>query len=266
MPSRRSTNNRPSGDRPSTRRSARNASTRETQNREAENGEEVWDDIMSMKGGGEGGGFNKMNTAFYLKDGEEIDIVLLDENPFMFWGHVIKCQSNAGKTFYRIEQCQKAEQDYCVMCESDNKAIGKAKKIIAFRVLDSRGNWDKDAGDFDGVPAPKIFTVPLYLAKQFKSLKDDAGSISDKVIKLSKSGNYQANFKYNKSRDGSLRYVDAPKFDGDMPDVLEVYAPMTDDDLMDFIRQFADAPTSNNGNGGGNRSRRNGSNTGSFGD
>lgn len=263
MPSRQDSSHRRSGNRPSTRMSAKNASTREARTRRTEKGEDVWEEIMNMKGKGEQGGFNKMNTTFYLKDAEEIDIVLLDENPYMFWGHVIKCQSTAGKTFYRIEQCQKSEQDYCVMCDSDNKAISKAKKIIAFRLLDSRGSWDKDAGGFDGVPVPKIFTVPLYLAKQFKSLKDDAGTVSDKVIKLSKNGNYQANFKFKKGRDGSLRYVDAPEIKGDLPEVLTVYAPMSDDDLIDFIRQFADAATDSSSRGNG---RRSGGGSGSFGD
>ena len=203
-------------------------------------GEEAWDDIMNMKSGGSDGSFDKMNTSFFLREGEEIDIVVLDESPCMFWGHTIKCQSQAGKTFYRIEQCQKSEQDSCVMCDSQNKAIGAAKKIIGFRVLDSRGSWDRQTKAMDGVPAPKIFMVPLYLAKQLKSLKDDAGTISDKVIKLSKTGNYQANFKYRKNANGSLEYVSAPDYEEDLPDILEVYKPMGDSDLIDFIRQFAE--------------------------
>lgn len=255
---------RKSAETASPRRSADRASTR--QDRSPESGEDVWEDIMNMKGGSGGGdGFDKMNTNFYLKDGEEIDIVLLDENPFMFWGHTIKCQSQAGKTFYRIEQCQKSEQEYCVLCDSDNKAISKPKKIIAFRLLDSRGNWDRDKNDFDGEPSPKIFTVPLYLAKQFKSLKDDAGEVSDKVIKLAKNSNYQANFKYTKQRDGSLNYVDAPEYDADAPEVLEVYAVQTDDELIDFVTQFADAPTAAPKGSKRSSARRSG-NTGSFGD
>jgi len=252
------------------------ANTAPTGNQNARNNsqkvdeDDAWDEIMNMKGKGEGGdgGFNKMNTNFFLKDGEEIDIVVLDENPVIFWGHVIKCESEKGQTFYRTEQCQKSEQDYCVLCESDNPSVSKAKNIIAFRVLDSRGSWDKNLnngkGGLDGVPAPKIFLTPLYLAKQFKSLKDDAGgSISDKVVKLSKNTNYQANFKFKKNADGSLRYVDAPEFDGDLPDTLEVYAPMSDNELMDFVQKFAvsaRASAPSNSRGGGRKSG------GSFGD
>ena len=263
MPSR---DERPSASRASQRPSA-NASQRTRPNQAKDNGDDVWGEIMNMKGKGSGGegGFNKLNTSFWLSNGEEIDIVLLDEQPFMFWGHTIKCRSKEGKTFYRIEACQKSEQDYCVMCESDNKAIGKSKKIIAFRVLDSRGSWDSETKGLDGVPTPKIFTVSIDLAKQIKLLKDDAGTISDKVLKLSKNGTYTINFKFKKNTDGSLRYVNAPDYDGDLPEVLEVYAPMDDDDLMEFIRQFADASDGGN-SGGSNRGSRNGKATGSFGD
>lgn len=252
------------------------------QNSQTDENGDAWDDIMNMKGAGGDGSFDKMNTNFFLKDGEEIDIVVLDENPFIFWGHTVKCQTDKGTTFYRTERCQKCAQDYCVLCESDNTAVGKSKKVIAFRVLDSRGSWDKKLnggnGGMDGEPVPKIFLPPLYLAKQFKALKDDGdGTISDKVIKLSKNTNYVASFKFKKGQGGALHYVDAPIFDGDLPEVLEdVYAPMSDDDLYDFLDRFASAPApqrqQNNqrGNGGGNATGQRGGGSagraGSFGD
>lgn len=230
--------------------------------------DEVWDEIMDMKQGGGGeGGFDKMNTNFFLKDGEEIDIVLMDNVPTVFNGHIIKCQGQRDDgstyTFYRTEQCQKSAQDYCVLCESQNSAVGKAKKVIAFRVLDSRGSWDKTLnngnGGLNGIPTPKIFLVPIYLAKQFKTLRDDAGGeLTDKVIKLSKNGNYQANFKFKKNNDGSLRYLNAPDYDGEIPEILDVYVAMEDDDLIDFVRKFANA-----GNGGGQAPQRGGNSGGS---
>jgi len=145
--------------RASTRRSVQDTSTRtratsrtRTQQPQAANEDEAWDEVMDMKsgGGGDDGSFNKLNTNFWLKNGEEIDVVILDENPTVFWGHVIKCKTDAGRTFYRTEQCQKSEQDFCEMCDmTDNKAVSKAKRIIAFRILDSRGSWDKDLNDGD---------------------------------------------------------------------------------------------------------------------
>ena len=236
--------------------------------------DDVWDEIMEMKQGssGDDGSFNKMNTNFYLSNGEEIDIVLLDNAPTIFNGHVIKCtgtkKDGGTYTFYRTEACQKSNQEYCVLCESDNKAVGKSKKIIAFRVLDSRGSWSKEAnggkGGLDGVATPKIFLVSLELAKQIKLLRDDAGGeLTDKVIKLSKNEKYIANFKFRKNTNGSLSFIDAPEYDGELPEVMDVYAPMEDDDLIDFVRKFSHsdvAPAPARGAGGSARK------VGSFGD
>jgi len=254
-----------------TETSAKSASTRTVaktapRQRETNSGDDVWEEIENMKSG-YGDGFNKMNTNFYLQEGDEIDVVFLDEKPYVFWGHTIKCRSSKGKTFYQTEQCQKAVQDYCVLCDSDNKAISKEKRIIAFRILDSRGTWDTKKGGFDGVPCAKIFLVPLYLAKQLKTLKDDGdGILTDKVVKLKKSSNYQANFKMKKGEGGAMYYVDAPDFDGDVPDVLEVYAPMSDNELIDFINRFADAPSQQPASNTAASARRGGQNIGSFGD
>lgn len=246
---------------------ARTGATAPARQSSKPNTDDVWDDIMNRKSGGsDDGTFNKMNTNFFLQDGEKIDIVLLDNDPILFGGHSIKCKSDAGKTFYRIEQCQKSEQEYCVLCESDNSAVSKAKSIIAFRVLDSRGSWVKDKG-LDGIPAPKIFLTPLYLAKQIKTLLDDAeGELRDKVLQLSKSGNYAINFKLKKHPQGGMDYVTAPEYDGDMPEVLDVYATMSDDDLIDFVRKFADGGGNASKQRGNNNSGRNGSTVGSFGD
>ncbi len=223
-------------------------------------GDDVWDDVMNMKTKGQGGdddGFNKFNTGFYLREGETANIVLMDENPVIFWGHVIKCKSKKGSTYFLTEQCQKSESSGCVMCDSSNPAVGKARKVIAFRILDERGTWvtpqGATQGDWDWVPKPKIFLPATYVAKQFKQLKDEAGgTISDKVIKLSKNGNYLAQLSLEKGAGGGMFYVQAPEYDGEMPDILEVYAIRDDRDLIDFIHTAADASGAqqqNNNNG-----------------
>lgn len=208
-------------------------------------GEDAWDVINNSKQGTDEGGFNKMNTNFYLMDGDEVNVVVLDDNPFVFTGHTIKCRTDAGKTFYTTEQCQKSIQGHCNMCASNNKAISKAKNVVAFRVLDSRGSWDKDAQGWDGEPKPKIFLAPMYLAKQFKALKDDVGGkLSEYVIKLTKNQNYVAQLALERDPNNprALTYIYAPDFDGDLPEVGEVYAAREDDDLIDFIDRFAYEP------------------------
>ena len=59
-----------------------------------------------------------------------------------------------------------------------------------------------------------------------------------------------------------MNFVDAPEFDGELPEILEVYAPLEDDDLIDFVRKFShnEQPQAPARSGGSNRR------AGSFGD
>ena len=246
-------------------------SAQTTESASPSNEEDKWDEISNMKGKGESqDGFTKMNTNFFLRNGEEARIVFLDEAPFFIWGHEIQCRTDQGKQFWSTEQCQKSAQDHCLMCESDSKAISKNAKKIIFRILDERGSYTENG--FDGVPAPKLFKVPLYLAKVIKGLKDDGGTLTDKVVKLKKDTNYTAAFELVKDTvSGAMFYKDAPEYDGELPEVVEVYAARDDDSLTDFVTKFSDAPSTSSaspkqsaGNSAGNSGRRAGSGTGAF--
>ena len=220
------------------------AQTQEEPQLESITGDSAWDSIEEMKGSGGDGKFDKMSTSFFLKEGEKAEVVFIDENPVIFHGHNIKCVSEKGTTFYRTEQCQKSIQDYCVYCDASaqNNAISKANKVIAFRLLDSRGKWDSNKRGLDGNPAPKIFLSPLYFAKQTKALKDEAGEISDKVINISRTGNYTLSYKMNKLDSGGFDYefVDEAIFnDMEMPEILDVYAPLNDAEATEFMDKFS---------------------------
>lgn len=227
--------------------------------------DDPWDTIANMKGGSGGsddGTFTKMNTNFFLRDDEEAEVLFLDEDPVIFMGHTLKGQGEKS-VFYRTEACQKSEQDYCTMCDTRNQNVSKARRVIAFRIMDFRGKWDTQKGGFDGEPSPKIFLVPLYLAKQIKILKDDTGSLIDKVAKLTKSGNYGINFVTVPRKGGGFDYdyIDFEDEFGDMelPEVSEVYAPSEDDYLDDFIDNYcngAPAPSNNSSSRGSSRSGR----------
>ena len=223
---------------------------------------DAWDELDDL-GNGFDDGFNKMNTSFFLSNKEEVDIVLVDESPVLFNGHNLQCISSKGKKFWRTEACQKSHQSYCVACDRKSKSIGNANKVIAFRVLDSRGTYDSQKGDFNWIPAVKIFLAPIYVAKIFKSLKDQAGTISDKVIKLSKDDKYMARFDMINLPAGGMDYnrIDESIFDGlEMPEIEEVYAPMSDEDLNKFIDDFVDFSGENNSqnNQGGGQSQNRG--------
>ena len=222
-----------------------------------------WNQIANMKGGSDEGEFTKMNTNFFLRDNEEAEVLFLDEDPVIFMGHSLKGISDSNTTFYRTEACQKTEQDYCVMCDSRNGNVGKQRRVIGFRLIDFRGKWDSNKGGFDGVPAPKIFLVPLYLAKQIKILKDDTGSLTDKVAKLTKSGNYGVNFVTVTRKGGGFDY-DYIDFDDEfedmsLPEISEVYAPLEDGEIDDFIDRFCSSapatPTRSSGSARGGSSR-----------
>lgn len=228
-----------------------------------QSGADVWDTINDMStGSGGSGGFDKMNTAFFMKNDEQGRIIFIDENPVIFVGHVIKCISDAGKEFYRTEQCQKVNQTYCTLCDATatNKAVSKANRVIAFRVLDERGKWDSSKKGLDGVPTPKIFLAPTDFAKLVKTLKDEAGGkISDKIIKLQKNTKYIPTVSMVPLPSGGFDYEKFPEsiFDGMvLPEILDVYAPMSDQDIIDFIDKFAVKPQQNfnqqNQNNGGN--------------
>ena len=204
--------------------------------------DDAWDEVANANEGGSGdsGEFTKMNTNFFLGKGEkDVEVVFIDPAPSIFTGHTLACETDAGKQFWITEACQKLAGDSCVMCDSKNKNVGGKRKVIAFRLIDSRGAWDREAGELDGIPTPKIFLAPVYLAKQLKSLKDEAGDDFNKVIiKLSKEGkNYVASFKFQKTGK-TMEFVEAPEYVGALPEIMEVYAPREDEELLDFMEKF----------------------------
>lgn len=226
-----------------------------------QSGDDVWDTINEMKtGSGGAGGFDKMNTSFFLRDGEVARVIFIDENPTVFFGHTIKCISDAGKVFYRTEQCQKATQQYCTMCDASatNKAVGKAGRVIGFRLLDERGKWDSNKQALDGIPTPKIFLSPTDTAKLIKNVKDEAGGvISDKIVKMTKNSKYFPTVEMVKLQSGGFDYETFPESifdDMPLPEILDVYAPLSDADIIEFIDKFGVKPQNNNQNqnNGGN--------------
>jgi hypothetical protein len=229
--------------------------------------EDAWDEVANAdeSKGGDSGKFTRMNTNFFLSKGEkDVEIVFLDSAPTIFTGHTLACESSNGKQFWVTEACQKLNADSCLMCSSNNKNVSAKRKLIAFRLIDSRGAWDSDAGELDGEPTPKIFLAPVYLAKQIKGLKDDAGDeFNEIVFKLSKEGkNYVCSFAMRKTGK-SMEFIEAPEFDGELPEVMDIYAPKDDEELLDFMEKFVIGFGSSNGSSTSSRDDSN--RRGSFG-
>lgn len=213
-------------------------------------GEDAWEKVMNAKGGGGGAkeddnGFTKMNTNFYLTDGESTEIIFLEDVPYVFSAHGLKMKSKKGATFYVTEGCQKSAQNHCLMCSSKLSTVGKVRNVVAFIILDGRGSYDKDEQDFDGVPVPKIFMTPLALAKAIKRLRDDVdGDLTDKVIKLSKDSKAYSISIATVKKGSGIEYKKAPKYDGALPNVQELYAPLSDEELERILSYQEDEPVS----------------------
>lgn len=249
--------------------------------------DDVWDEIMnadtSRKGGYDSDGPSKMSLNFWLQSGESTEIAFLDDKPVVFQGHTIKCTSpNTGKPFYRTEACGKAHGEECEWCNQSagNKNISKPKRVLMFRIVDGRGQWDKDANDFDGVPALKFFQTSTELAQQIGVFKNDdnIGGITEVGFVLVKNEKYAITPKMRKDKKTGQLYFDDPiETEDDLVEVEDIYYPMDEQEVLDFIDQFvpayvAPAPNSRHagrGNGGGSfygnnnngNNRRGGSNS-----
>ena len=199
-----------------------------------DNGEDAWEKIANAKTGGksaeDANGFNKMNTNFFIMEDEEADIVFLSENPYIFWGHGLKLFSKkSGKHYYSTEACQKSKQSHCVLCSSPNANVGEARQFVAFPILDSRGSWDSKAKGFDGTPVAKIFLVSIGLAKIIKKFKDEmGGTLTDKVVKLSKNGKNYSFLPRTEKNGKTLTFLDPPEYDGGIPEVEKIYGVSND--------------------------------------
>lgn len=221
---------------PTTKRSAPTAQA----NNPAQSGD-AWEELAGLKSGGQvedENGFTKMNTSFYLKDGEEIEIVLLEDQPYIFMAHTVKMHTKAGKAYFVTEACQKANSNHCEFCSTKAKTVGLARQTVAFEILDPRGTKDAKTDKWSNKPAPKIFLPPLALAKAIKRIRDDVGgSLLDKVLKLSKDSKaYSVQLSMTPGKEkGQMFMKKAPKFDGPRPDVKVIYAPLSDQEAMNII-------------------------------
>jgi hypothetical protein len=214
------------------------------------NADDAWGKVMEMKSASmnslveDENGFNKLNTNYYLLDGEEGLIQFISDIPIIFPGHNIKMFTKAGKPYYITETCQKSNQASCVLCNSKANTIGDARQIIAFSVLDYRGTYRKkdeknpaSKEGWDGVPVPKIFLMPLGLAKSIKKLKDEVGgTLKDKIIKLSKDAkNYTPQVMMDKVDGGLMKYRTATPFTGKSPNINVLYAAQNDEALNRLV-------------------------------
>lgn len=129
---------------------------------------------------------NALLRDFYLKEGEIAIVQYLDDEPYAFEGHSI--QNERGH--WGLKPCQLETQKHCLMCQSDSRPTWQG----AMRVLDYRGNWDKEESGFLwDEPVEKIHFFGIKLAGQLKAYADKKGKpLSSLVIEIQKVGSGKA--------------------------------------------------------------------------
>lgn len=174
---------------------------------------------------------NDSPRDFWLKSGEMAIIQILDDEPYTFDGHSVR--NKQGK--FRFEPCQKAKQKYCLMCRDGLKQGWKA----AFKVLDFRGDWDKDKKKFKwNKPVEKIWVVNMTILGQLATLKERRKrELTELVLEVSRTGKGKNDTAYNfeKAFDPTTEEPMKPvKHKMEFPATSECVSPKEDAELVDI--------------------------------
>lgn len=174
-------------------------------------------------------------SELWLKDGEEVNIQFLDDEPYAFHAHSVK-QPAGSKVPFRLVACQLSKQRHCLLCTSGNKQTWRA----AFRVLDYRGKYDSTSKKFlYDAPQEKMYLVTQTVALQIKKLADkNGGRLSHIVVTVSRtgSGKSDTSYSFQKARDEDENLI--PPVAGAKPTLEapeKVYAPLSDQALEQIV-------------------------------
>lgn len=134
------------------------------------------------------------STSVYdliIKDGESVIIQFLEDAPYCFDAHQVK--DRHGK--WRTLTCQLMTQDHCVLCDADVKQAWKA----AFKVLDYRGEWDKEKKrNKGGKPVEKLWKCSNTVALQIEALINKKGvPLTKQVFEITRTGSGAKDTSYN---------------------------------------------------------------------
>lgn len=208
-------------------------------------GDDAWDLLDkhtgAARGGQDEGGFDRMNTNFYLKEGEEAKVVFLSESPFIFTGHSMERISQAGRKWYETVPCQKSAQGHCCYCQAGYAG----RQFAGFAILDGRGAYDKNQKKcVGGDPVPMIFLMSLGLAKVARGKRDELGGKFDNIVFNLKrvNKNYDLAAKMENKGGGLMQVVRMNgAYQGKVPNVAVVFAPDTDDQAQHIISSSSPA-------------------------
>lgn len=190
-----------------------------------------WADVASKKKENDEREDKPRVNKLIISDGETVTVQFLSNSPFCFNAHQVK--NKYGK--WEVVACQLDSQKHCLMCDAGIKVVWKA----AFKVLDYRGQWDKDKKKYKSGsdPVEKIWFVSNSLALQIRAMmeKIKTGELVDAVFEVTRTGagkndtSYNIAFAFDEVTDKRLKpkeYTEA------YPPLAELCTPPTDGELV----------------------------------
>lgn len=171
----------------------------------------------------------KLLKDFFILDGESAMIQFLHDEPYSLEVHSVR--NSKGK--FDTIPCQLATQSYCLLCQSGKS---KATWRAAFKVLDYRGDWDKENKEFKhDKPIEKKYLMSQTVAIQWRKLaeKKAGGSLSKLVWEITRTGSGPQDTTYTMevARDDEDEKIKPKKFSSETPDIEELCKPLNDAQL-----------------------------------
>lgn len=163
---------------------------------------------------------------FWLKPDESAIIQFLQDEPYCFDAHQVKDKN--GK--WTIIPCQLNTGRHCVLCSDGVKQTWRA----AFKIIDYRGNWDKDKKKFkNDEPIEKIWKVGSVIAQQLKQIVDKKGKdLTEMVFEVTRSGSGKdSSYNFEQAFDEHDRRMRPKDWEEQTPSAEELCQPPTEDEI-----------------------------------
>lgn len=163
---------------------------------------------------------------FWLKPDESTIIQFLQDEPYCFDAHQVKDKNGN----WTIVPCQLNTGRHCVLCSDGVKQTWRA----AFKIIDYRGNWDKDKKKFkNDEPIEKIWKVGSVIAQQLKQIVDKKGKdLTEMVFEVTRSGSGKdSSYNFEQAFDEHDRRMKPKDWEEQTPSAEELCQPPTEDEI-----------------------------------
>lgn len=165
---------------------------------------------------------------FWLKDGESAKIQFLQDEPFCYDAHSVKDRKGNWNTV----PCQLATHKHCTLCSDGVKLTWRA----AFKIIDLRGNWDKDKKRFkNDKPIEKVWKVGSTVAQAIKNQMDKRGKpLTELVLEVTRTGSStDTSYNFEVAFDDDDQRMKPIKYKEQYATAEELCQPPTDEEIDD---------------------------------